>query len=642
MNGNTRFSASIKGKLVILMTVYALIVSVFSLLYYPAILSSNLKSQFNSKMNTVGEMVALGTGIGLGTDQLMVIKNVFDWAKSDSNLIYIVVLDQVNEVYTQHPKEINFDLKKWLTKTEMSISGDTLQIIKKIRYQKQELGSILLGVSTKSVREEITKMRVVVSLIGLVMLIVGVFLAFGMGKYFGNRVGNLVRVSEAIKSGDYSTTTSDTGNDEIKILGESLLVMSDTLQQKERDAIAALQETRDVVSEINRASTLLNEGRLEQRASLSGIEGDYRKLIESFNSAIDSIINPLVEASTVLEEIANHDLTSRVTGEYRGDHARIKNSLNIAVNNLDGSMLMVSQVSDRILSAANEISRNSQALAQGASEQASSLEEISATLEEMSAMTRQNAASSNEASKLTKGTLTNAKSGNEAMIRMQEEINQIKKSADQTAKIIKTIDEIAFQTNLLALNAAVEAARAGEAGKGFAVVAEEVRNLAQRSAAAAKNTAELLEESQVKADSGVQIVQVVAKHFHEILMDIEQVNSISDAISTASNEQAAGIDQVNLAVGQLNAVTQQNAANSEESASAAETMNSQAIELNTMVSEFTLSDSSRTKRRKAALEQGNTSRSDERRSRVLNAPTSGKMVKPEDVIPLSDSDLSEF
>ena len=239
--------------------------------------------------------------------------------------------------------------------------------------------------------------------------------------------------------------------------------------------------------------------------------------------------------------------------------------------------------SEQVASASNQVSQSSQLMAEGASEQASSLEEVSSSLEEMASMTRQNADNAEQANRMAVDARSAAGKGVDSMTRMSTAINDIKGSSDETAKIIKTIDENAFQTNHLALNAAVEAARAGDAGKGFAVVAEEVRNLAQRSAEAAKNTASLIEESQKNAENGVAVTSEVGEVLNQISDSVGKVSQLISEVTAASNEQAQGIDQVNTAVAQMDKVTQSNAANAEESASASEEMSGQAQELNAMV-----------------------------------------------------------
>jgi len=241
---------------------------------------------------------------------------------------------------------------------------------------------------------------------------------------------------------------------------------------------------------------------------------------------------------------------------------------------------------EQTTSAAGQVSAASQSLAQGSSEQAASIEETTSSVEEMASMTRQNAAGANQAKDLAGAARASSDKGAEAMGRMSSAIADIKKSSEDTSKIVKTIDEIAFQTNLLALNAAVEAARAGEAGKSFAVVAEEVRNLAQRSAEAARTTASLIEQSVSSASNGVQIGDEVTEVFGEIAEGSRKVNDLVGEIAAACNEQAQGIEQINVAVGQMDTVTQQNAANAEESASAAEELSSQAEGLNRMVVEL--------------------------------------------------------
>jgi methyl-accepting chemotaxis protein len=242
--------------------------------------------------------------------------------------------------------------------------------------------------------------------------------------------------------------------------------------------------------------------------------------------------------------------------------------------------------SEQVASASGQVSSASQSLAEGATEQAAGLEETSSSLEEMSSMTKQNADNAQQANTLAAEARKAADNGTQSVTRMNEAINEIQKSSDETAKIIKVIDEIAFQTNLLALNAAVEAARAGEAGKGFAVVAEEVRNLAMRSAEAAKNTANMIEESVKNSKNGVDIANEVGKVLDEIVQSVGKTTDLVGEIAAASAEQAQGIDQVNTAVAQMDKVTQQNAANAEESASASEELSAQAESMNEVVNEL--------------------------------------------------------
>jgi len=236
--------------------------------------------------------------------------------------------------------------------------------------------------------------------------------------------------------------------------------------------------------------------------------------------------------------------------------------------------------------AAGQVSASSQSLAEGSSEQAASLEETSASLEEMSSMTKRNAENAHKANDLAKQARSAADKGSADMHAMTSAMEAIKVSSDDIAKIIKTIDEIAFQTNILALNAAVEAARAGEAGMGFAVVADEVRNLAQRSAQAAKETAAKIEGAITNTGQGVEISSKVVEALKDIVDKVRQVDELVSEVAGASSEQTQGITQINTAVGQMDKVTQSNAANAEESAAAAEELNAQAVTMKQSVNEL--------------------------------------------------------
>ncbi|MCL4691288.1 MAG: Cache 3/Cache 2 fusion domain-containing protein [Candidatus Hydrogenedentes bacterium] len=242
--------------------------------------------------------------------------------------------------------------------------------------------------------------------------------------------------------------------------------------------------------------------------------------------------------------------------------------------------------SAEVRSASTQVSASSAQLADGTSSQASALEQISASLEEMSAMTRQNADNAAEADRASGSASDAVQTGRSSMDRMGETIQRIKTATDETAKILKLIDEIAFQTNLLALNASVEAARAGEAGKGFAVVAEEVRALAGRCAEAARDTASRVSDAQEAADAGVEVAREVDESLQSIMTQIQRVTAIIAEVRAASSQQADGVNQLNSAVSQVDGVTQSNAASSEESAAASEELSAQVMTIDGMVADL--------------------------------------------------------
>jgi methyl-accepting chemotaxis protein len=246
----------------------------------------------------------------------------------------------------------------------------------------------------------------------------------------------------------------------------------------------------------------------------------------------------------------------------------------------------VFESSQQTAAASREISSASQSLAEGASQQAASLEETSASLEEMSSMTRRNADGAAAAKDIARQTRESADAGLAEMKEMADAVAAIKSSGDNISKILQTIDEIAFQTNILALNAAVEAARAGEAGLGFAVVADEVRSLAQRSAHAARETAERISESQRDGDRGVAMTSKVSERLADIASHARRVDELVGEIVTASKEQGTGIGQINQAVVQIDQITQANAASSEQAAAAAASLRNQAEQTNVSICEL--------------------------------------------------------
>ncbi|MDY7030459.1 MAG: methyl-accepting chemotaxis protein, partial [Thermodesulfobacteriota bacterium] len=374
-------------------------------------------------------------------------------------------------------------------------------------------------------------------------------------------------------------------------------------------------------------------------------------------SVATSVINRTMSARWIIGIIVGIILTVSVLTAFF-----ITRSVTQPINRI---ITGLNKSATHVASSSNQVSFASQSLANGASQQAASIEETSSSLVEMSSMTKKNAENAQQADKLMKEANQVVGRADNSMAELTTSMEEISKASEETSKIIKTIDEIAFQTNLLALNAAVEAARAGEAGAGFAVVADEVRNLAMRAAEAAKNTAELIEGTVKKIKEGSELVNTTSGAFSEVTGSTAKVGGLVGEIAAASNEQARGIEQVNLTVAEMDKVVQQNAAIAEESASASEEMNIQAKRMNSMVTElaalvgwslravggnkFSMKQQQRRMRKKTGDQNRENLRTHKDFTTSAKNNRAGKqgthnsnIIQPEQVIPMNDGDFMDF
>ena len=366
-----------------------------------------------------------------------------------------------------------------------------------------------------------------------------------------------------------------------------VLGLFDTIESKTRDLVAASgDENPSELTAVATAAAAYHEGvngiiRCMEESKRIGIA--RAKAADAFDAVVNGVLDRSLERTTTYATSSATSLGASTTFTMGGVAAALLAGVTLSIvitrrlnRVLVGTTNALSDGAEQIASASGQIATTSQSLAEGASEQAASIEETSASLEELSSMTKRNADSAAEAKRAAAQTRDSADSGAKQMEAMVIAMDAIKGASDDISKILKTIDEIAFQTNILALNAAVEAARAGEAGAGFAVVADEVRALAQRCAAAAKETAGKIEDSVAKSRQGAEISADVAKSFATIQGHIRKLDSLVAEIASASNEQSQGIGQVNVAVSQMDKVTQSNAAGAEESAAASEELSAQA------------------------------------------------------------------
>jgi len=329
-------------------------------------------------------------------------------------------------------------------------------------------------------------------------------------------------------------------------------------------------------------------GNFKARGEADKFQYEFKEMIEGLNRLMEVSDVGLGEVSRILDALAKGDLTQRIDGNYQGTFGKLQGDSNTTVARLQEVVGRIKEATEAIDTAAKEIAAGNQDLSSRTEEQASSLEETASSMEELNATVKQNAENAKQANELAKKSNDAVSRGGEAVKRVVTTMGDIQDSSKKIADIIGVIDSIAFQTNILALNAAVEAARAGEQGRGFAVVATEVRNLAQRSATAAKEIKQLIAESVDKVDGGAKLVNQAGTAMDEVVTSFQQVANLVTEISGASREQSSGIEQVTQAVSQMDEVTQQNAALVEEAAAAAESLEEQARGLVQAVAMFKL------------------------------------------------------
>ncbi len=433
---------------------------------------------------------------------------------------------------------------------------------------------VVTEMHTDEVFDSVYKMTLFsVFLIGLMSIVL-----FWMGKIIGRRVGDpiesVAQFADEISQGHLHHDTEINSTDEIGRLVQSMKNMVTVI--------------RNLVVDISVVTQRAVDGKLSARLDSNKYQGDYAAIAVGVNTLLDEVLKPSREAVHVLRTLSLGDLNAKMSGSYRGENAIMKNALNATVESLKKLVVQIRDACQQMQVGVMQVNSSSVELSTGVTEQASAVEEIASTMNSIGNQSDQNAGSATDAKGVAEMVSKSALVGNEQMTQMVNAMNNISSSSQDISKIIKVIDEIAFQTNLLALNAAVEAARAGRHGKGFAVVAEEVRNLAARSAKAARETSTLIEDSRRKVENGMQLARATAEGLINIVDGITRVKDVMTDIAASSKDQAEGVNQVTRALHQVTQVTQKNSSSSEHTASAAEELALQTEYMLQMVNKFKL------------------------------------------------------
>ncbi|MCC8470439.1 methyl-accepting chemotaxis protein [Xanthomonas phaseoli] len=383
-------------------------------------------------------------------------------------------------------------------------------------------------------------------------------------------------------------------NDDMDALPGEQAKLTQTMAQVKHNLAAMNQQ-------IKQLAQAAAAGDFSARGDAAQFQYDFRIMVESLNQLMATADGSLQALSGMLQAIAAGDLTARMDGQFQGVFAQMRDDANATVTQLAGIVGHIQTSAVSINAAASEIAAGNNDLSQRTEQQAANLEETAASMEELTSTVKQNAEGARQANQLAIGAASVASQGGEVVGKVVDTMAGIQASSKKIADIISVIDGIAFQTNILALNAAVEAARAGEQGRGFAVVASEVRTLAQRSSAAAKEIKDLIGDSVQRVTDGSQLVDQAGRTMAEIVSSVQRVTDIMGEISAASQEQSAGIEQVNLTVTQMDEATQQNAALVEEATAAARAMEEQAQQLTEAVAVFKVDANAPVARRLSAI-----------------------------------------
>ena len=560
---------------------------------------SNTLLEYGNKPDNTSLLIHAGTGIGISLIfAIMLLRNVVSPMKETARMINRLQEDPIHtDIDIHRPDELG-DIQRAFKAVQVKISYDIMaarEEAERASRIKQSLDNVTSNVMITDQDYNITYMNQ--SAIELFKNAEDDLKKdlpdFNSRTLLGSNMD--IFHKEPSHQRQLLSQLSDTYVSDIQVGGRHLRVIANPVLDsngKRRGTVIEWQDRTNEVAvekEVEEIVMAAQAGDLSRQIDVQGKEGFFRQLSEGINLLIQVVQGTFGDIADVMEAMSQGDLTRKITQEYSGTYGEVKDHINTTTNQLQTIVRQIRESAEFIRNASEEISAGNNNLSQRAETQASTLEETASSMEELTSTVKNNAENAQQANQLARNARGIAEKGGEVLNEAIAAMGEISHSSQQIADIIGVIDEIAFQTNLLALNASVEAARAGEQGRGFAVVATEVRNLAQRSASAAKEIKELINDSVHKVTTGEELVSRSGETLNEIVKGVKKVSDIISDIANASQEQSAGIEEVNRAVTQMDEITQQNAALAEQTSAASESSLQKATQMSRLVSFFKVS-----------------------------------------------------
>jgi len=607
----------IRYKLSLGVGILLFLVALFISIYFPLKQYETLREDLNHKAVLLAGLMAHSSEAGLNFGDKQAVQQALDALAGIKDVSFGFVLDRSGKVFCDYSGTAGqrylagFQPSSASKSTSFFEDDANLVVSAPIVSSGEAIGSTVIGVSLSTLQAEVATSIWISALLGLVILLTG---SVAFGAFASRIVGplkTLEQTAKRIAEGDTTASLNIQRDDEIGALADSfqqlieyfkgVAAASEAINRGDLSAEVAVRSDRDVLSknflalkelmgEIQKLINQAREGHLRARGDVKRFSGVYRDIVQGINDVMDAVVVPINEAARVLQLVSDRDLRERMEGQYRGDHATIKAALDSALDHLHDGLLQVSASSQEVARAAESINDSTQALAQGGGEQSDALSEVGSRLDEMISTIKLNATYALDGHSRSNAVLQTAEKGVQSVDRLSEAMEKIKASSSQTARIVKSIDEIAFQTKLLALNAAIEAAQAGDAGKGFSVVAEEVRSLAMRSADAAKTTTQLVAEAARSAEAGVAIHSAMLSDLRAIDQQVHEVSAVIKQVADVSERQSRNVDSIAVALQRMSDVTRRNAENSERVAANSAQLVSQASIMLELVDTFRLKD----------------------------------------------------